>query len=153
MNSFRCFFVMLTLLKKPFTLFFIGFVLLYTAAAVKPSYGGSPQYIFKVASLAPEGSVWAKRFRDFANEVTEKSGGEIYFKIYAGGVMGDDRAMHRKMRIGQLNGGGADGLPPGSGLASRPWCAGWRDRARGAISNRTSAGATCARTGSMPMHS
>jgi len=97
---------MLTLLKKPFTLFFIGFVLLYTAAAVKPSYGGSPQYVFKVASLAPEGSVWAKRFRDFTREVEEKTNGEIGFKIYAGGVMGDDRAMYRKMRVGQLNGGG-----------------------------------------------
>ena len=32
--------------------------------------------------------------------------GEIGFKIYAGGVMGDDRAMYRKMRVGQLNGGG-----------------------------------------------
>jgi len=66
----------------------------------------SPRYVFKVASLAPEGSVWAKRFRDFTTEVIEKSNGEIGFKIYAGGVMGDDRAMYRKMRVGQLNGGG-----------------------------------------------
>ncbi|UCD66129.1 MAG: TRAP transporter substrate-binding protein DctP [Deltaproteobacteria bacterium] len=73
--------------------------------AVKAQAGRS-KYTFKVASLAPEGSVWAKRFRDFASEVTEKSGGEIGFKIYAGGVMGDDRAMYRKMRVGQLNGGG-----------------------------------------------
>ena len=28
------------------------------------------------------------------------------FKVYAGGVMGDDRAMYRKMRVGQLQGGG-----------------------------------------------
>jgi TRAP-type C4-dicarboxylate transport system substrate-binding protein len=65
-----------------------------------------PKYLFKVASLAPDGSVWAKRFRDFAKEVEEKSNHEIGFKIYAGGVMGDDRAMYRKMRVGQLNGGG-----------------------------------------------
>jgi TRAP-type C4-dicarboxylate transport system substrate-binding protein len=65
-----------------------------------------PKYLFKVASLAPEGSVWAKRFRDFVHEVEEKSNNEIGFKIYAGGVMGDDRAMYRKMRVGQLNGGG-----------------------------------------------
>ncbi|KPK00257.1 MAG: TRAP dicarboxylate transporter subunit DctP [Desulfobacterales bacterium SG8_35] len=70
------------------------------------AHAGPPRYIFKVASLAPDGSVWAKRFRDFTNEVTEKSGGEIGFKIYAGGVMGDDRAMYRKIRVGQLNGGG-----------------------------------------------
>jgi TRAP-type transport system periplasmic protein len=70
------------------------------------AHAGQAKYVFKVASLAPEGSVWAKRFRDFTHEVTEKSNGEIGFKMYAGGVMGDDRAMYRKMRVGQLNGGG-----------------------------------------------
>jgi TRAP-type C4-dicarboxylate transport system substrate-binding protein len=75
--------------------------LMITSAQAK-----KPKYLFKVASLAPEGSVWTKTFRNFTREVEEKSGGEIGFKIYAGGVMGDDRAMYRKMRVGQLNGGG-----------------------------------------------
>lgn len=66
----------------------------------------APRYLFKVASLAPDGSVWTKRFDEFAAEVREKSGGEIDFKIYSGGVMGDDRAMYRKMMIGQLQAGG-----------------------------------------------
>lgn len=65
-----------------------------------------PTHLFKVASLAPEGSIWATRFNDFAREVLTKSNGEVGFKAYPGGVMGDDRAMHRKMRIGQLHGGG-----------------------------------------------
>jgi len=64
------------------------------------------KYLFKIASLAPEGSVWASRFDDYAREVGEKTGGEVAFRVYAGGVMGDDRAMYRKMRIGQLQGGG-----------------------------------------------
>ncbi len=65
-----------------------------------------PKYFFKIASLAPEGSVWTKHFRDFADEVEEKSNGEIGIKLYPGGVMGDDLAMLRKMRAGQLQGGG-----------------------------------------------
>lgn len=65
-----------------------------------------PKHTFKIASLAPDGSVWVTKFKDFADEVTEKSGGEIGFKIYPGGVMGDDAAMYRKMRVGQLHGGG-----------------------------------------------
>lgn len=65
-----------------------------------------PKYLFKIASIAPDGSIWAKRFKDFAEEVESKSNGEIGFKIYPGGVMGDDTAMYRKMQIGQLNGGG-----------------------------------------------
>ena len=78
----------------------------FIVTGVENPHAGKPKYLFKVASLAPEGSVWTKRFRDFTKEVTEKSGGEIGFKIYAGGVMGDDRAMYRKMRVGQINGGG-----------------------------------------------
>jgi TRAP-type C4-dicarboxylate transport system substrate-binding protein len=87
-------------------LFFCSFLLLFLVISAGEVHAGKSRYTFKVASLAPEGSVWTKRFRDFANEVTEKSGGEIGFKIYAGGVMGDDRAMYRKMRVGQINGGG-----------------------------------------------
>ena len=82
------------------------FITLMLVTSVNEAYAKRPKYLFKVASLAPEGSVWAKRFRNFAKEVEEKSEGEIGFKIYAGGVMGDDRAMYRKMRVGQLNGGG-----------------------------------------------
>ena len=65
-----------------------------------------PRITFKIASLAPEGSVWVNAFKDFAQEVTSKTNGEIAFRIYPGGVMGDDRAMYRKMRVGQLHGGG-----------------------------------------------
>lgn len=92
---------------KNFTKFLcLGLSLLLFIIVTENAYASKAKYIFKVASLAPEGSVWAKRFRGFTDEVTEKSNGEIGFKIYAGGVMGDDRAMYRKMRVGQLNGGG-----------------------------------------------
>ena len=87
-------------------LFFCSFILLFLVISADEVHADKSRYTFKIASLAPEGSVWAKRFRDFTKEVEEKSGGEIGFKIYAGGVMGDDRAMYRKMRVGQLNGGG-----------------------------------------------
>ena len=64
------------------------------------------KYTFKIASLAPDGSVWIKQFQEFAKEVAEKSNGEIEFRIYPGGIMGDDQAMYRKIRVGQLHGGG-----------------------------------------------
>ncbi|WP_163335973.1 TRAP transporter substrate-binding protein DctP [Desulfopila sp. IMCC35008] len=65
-----------------------------------------PKHTFKIASLAPDGSVWVTKFKEFADEVTEKTGGEVGFRIYPGGVMGDDVSMYRKMRVGQLHGGG-----------------------------------------------
>lgn len=79
---------------------------LFFLLAPLPSAQAAPKYIFKIASLAPEGSVWARRFHDFQREVEGKSNGEIGFKLYFGGVMGDDRAMYRKMRVGQIQGGG-----------------------------------------------
>ncbi|THB79222.1 MAG: TRAP transporter substrate-binding protein DctP [Desulfobulbaceae bacterium] len=63
-------------------------------------------HVYKIASLAPEGSVWVTAFRAFAEEVDRNTAGEVKFKIYPGGIMGDDRAMYRKMRAGQLHGGG-----------------------------------------------
>ncbi len=66
----------------------------------------APRHTFKIASLAPEGSVWVNAFKEFAQEVTSRTNGEIAFRIYPGGIMGDDRAMYRKMRVGQLHGGG-----------------------------------------------
>lgn len=65
-----------------------------------------PKYLFKIASLAPEGSVWINHFKNFADEISERSNGEVGMKIYPGGVMGDDLAMYRKIRAGQLHGGG-----------------------------------------------
>ena len=79
---------------------------LATILLVASSSQARPAHLFKVASLAPDGSIWATRFNDFAQEVLSKSNGEVGFKAYPGGVMGDDRAMYRKMRIGQLHGGG-----------------------------------------------
>lgn len=66
----------------------------------------APKYLFKIASLAPDGSVWVTQFDKFTKEVTEKTGGEVGFRVYAGGIMGDDQAMYRKMRVGQIHGGG-----------------------------------------------
>jgi TRAP-type C4-dicarboxylate transport system substrate-binding protein len=83
------------------------FILLLAITAIPgAAHAKGATYLFKIASLAPEGSIWAKRFNEFADEVRAKSNGDIEFRVYPGGVMGDDQAMYRKMRIGQLQGGG-----------------------------------------------
>ena len=81
-----------------FTLFYLFLSCQFLQAA--------PKYLFKIASIAPKGSVWIEQFDSFAKEIKEKTGGEVAFRIYPGGVMGDDLAMYRKMRVGQLHGGG-----------------------------------------------
>jgi TRAP-type C4-dicarboxylate transport system substrate-binding protein len=59
----------------------------------------------KIATLAPDGSFWMNEARKAAGEVKERTSGRVTFRFYPGGTMGDDAAVMRKMRIGQLHGG------------------------------------------------
>lgn len=59
----------------------------------------------KLATLAPEGTSWFKALRQIGDEWSRISGGEVEVKIYAGGVVGNESQMVRKMRIGQVHGG------------------------------------------------
>lgn len=68
------------------------------------------KFVIKLATLAPEGSVWMNLFYKLNNEVMEKTGGMVRFKVYPGGVLGDEIDMLRKIRIGQIHGGGFTGL-------------------------------------------
>jgi len=58
----------------------------------------------KIATLSPEGSAWMKVLRQHGREVEKRTGGSVKMKFYPGGVMGDDKAVLRKMRVGQLHG-------------------------------------------------
>jgi TRAP-type C4-dicarboxylate transport system substrate-binding protein len=63
------------------------------------------EIVIKLATLAPEGTTWYRGVRAIADEWARISNGEVVVKIYAGGVAGNESAMVRKMRIGQLHGG------------------------------------------------
>ena len=65
---------------------------------------GAPLHKLRIATLAPDGSTWHKAFKQIAREVKDKTDGAVAIKIYAGGTMGDEPAMVRKMRTGQLDG-------------------------------------------------
>jgi len=60
---------------------------------------------FKIATLSPEGSIWMEKMRDGAEELARRTDNRVRIKYYPGGVMGDDKAVLRKIRIGQLQGG------------------------------------------------
>lgn len=61
--------------------------------------------VIKIATLSPDGSAWMEKMRAGGEEVAEKTKGAVKFKFYPGGVMGDDQAVLRKIRLGQLQGG------------------------------------------------
>ena len=71
--------------------------------ALLPVTPAQADMTIKLATLAPEGTVWYRGVREIADRWTEISDGEIKVKIYAGGVVGNETAIVRKMRIGQLH--------------------------------------------------
>ncbi len=88
-----------------------SFVLLALAFFSAIVFAGAekPKYEIKFASVAPEGSTWTKVMRQLDSEVREATEGEVGFKIYAGGVQGDEPDVIRKMRFGQLHSAGFTG--------------------------------------------
>ncbi|MDX1497556.1 MAG: TRAP transporter substrate-binding protein DctP [Salinisphaeraceae bacterium] len=60
---------------------------------------------FKIATIAPDGTGWMREMRAGAKQVEKETQGRVKFKFYPGGVMGNDDAVMRKIRVGQLHGG------------------------------------------------
>ena len=58
----------------------------------------------KIATVSPEGSGWMNVLRASGKKIAERTDGRVKLKFYPGGVMGDDKAVMRKIRIGQLHG-------------------------------------------------
>src|SRR5687767_15816413 len=63
----------------------------------------------KIASLAPDGSLWMKEMRAAGDAIARDSQGRVALKFYPGGVMGNDATVLRKIRLGQLQGGAFTG--------------------------------------------
>lgn len=61
-------------------------------------------FTFKIATLSPEGSYWMETMREAEKEIEKRTDGRVTFKLYPGGVMGDDNSVLKKMRFKQLNG-------------------------------------------------
>ncbi len=72
-------------------------------ALVLPAY--APETIIKMGTLAPKESPWHDILKDMAAKWEQTSGGKIRVKIFAGGTIGDEPDMVRKIRIGQLHSG------------------------------------------------
>jgi len=60
-------------------------------------------YMIKFATVAPEGSTWVKSMRELDKRLRSKTNGTIGFRIYAGGIAGDELDVLKKIRIGQFH--------------------------------------------------
>src|SRR4030043_2357079 len=81
-----------------------GSGLLISIFFIQPAIGGEKNLVIKMATLAPEGSSWMKTFKTLNAELMKKTENKVQFRIYPGGVLGDEMDMLRKLKIGQIQG-------------------------------------------------
>jgi TRAP-type C4-dicarboxylate transport system substrate-binding protein len=78
--------------------------------SMQSASSATPEQFLKIATIAPEGSSWVKTLRAIDEEVRKETSGALGLKIYAGGVQGNEEVVLRKIRVGQLHGGGFGGM-------------------------------------------
>ncbi len=82
--------------------------------------------VIKFATLVPDGSTDMNVMHDLAKEVSEKTQGAVKFKMYPGGVSGEDKDLVKKMRFGELQAAGLTGvglgeIAPSVRILDAPW--------------------------------
>jgi len=82
----------------------LGLILLAFLFLIPPANGMEKSVVIKLGTLAPEGSSWMKTLNTLNIEVMKKTENKVQFRIYPGGVLGDEMDMLRKMKIGQIQG-------------------------------------------------
>ncbi len=97
-----------TLLFPPL---FVSILFLFISCLPDASLAGQaekadPEFLVKIATLAPDGSVWMEAMRAVNSYVEEASNGRYHAKYYGSGVLGDEPDVVRKMKLGQLGGSG-----------------------------------------------
>ncbi|MBI5576847.1 MAG: TRAP transporter substrate-binding protein DctP [Deltaproteobacteria bacterium] len=66
--------------------------------------------VIKMATLAPEGSSWYKVLQTMGEGWKKATNGAVTLRIYPGGVAGDEDAVIRKIRVGQLQAAAVTGI-------------------------------------------
>jgi TRAP-type C4-dicarboxylate transport system substrate-binding protein len=84
------------------------FLFLFLALAVSSGHAGP--IVVKMATLAPEGSSWYKVLQNMGEGWKKATDGAVTLRIYPGGVSGDEDAVIRKMRVGQLQAAAVTGI-------------------------------------------
>ena len=66
--------------------------------------------VIKVSLITPEGSAWTNALYQMAEKVEKRTNGEVQFKIYAGGISGDETDVLRKMGANRIHAAGFSGV-------------------------------------------
>ena len=92
-------------MKKPIKPTVAGiFLLLIGSFFIIPVAESQDATVIKIATLAPDGTSWMRTLYAVNDEISKKTDNRVRFKIYPGGILGDEGDMLRKIHIGQIQG-------------------------------------------------
>lgn len=64
-----------------------------------------PAVTLRIATQAPEGTVWMDALTDIQKEVDKTTKGRVAFQFFPNGSQGDEKAVIERMQVGLLHGG------------------------------------------------
>jgi TRAP-type C4-dicarboxylate transport system substrate-binding protein len=85
-------------------------VLALVSLAIAATASAEPTHVLRFATVAPDGTEWARLSRSFAREIEEQTNGDVQIKWYFGGIAGNEAEMIARMRRGQLDGVASAGM-------------------------------------------
>jgi TRAP-type transport system periplasmic protein len=91
----------------------LGMALL-AVVALAPSTASADPVVLRLASVAPEGTAFARELRAFGREIEATTRGNVQVKWYLGGIAGDELQSHERVQRDQL-----DGIMSGGMLCQR----------------------------------
>lgn len=81
-------------------------MLLFAGVAFTDAESKTPSRItIKIAALAPKGSSLMNVLEEMKDRIKKETDNEVNFKIYPGGIQGDEKDVLTKIKLGQLQGG------------------------------------------------
>lgn len=83
-------------------------LILACLGTARPAQAGPK--VIKVAVVTPEGSAWVQVLKQMVAQIEKQTQGAVTFKIYPGGVSGDEADVLRKMRVNRLQAAGFSGV-------------------------------------------
>ena len=91
-------------MKKTTKIFFLIIVIFLLIPFFTNAQKKTPKYLFKIASDAPDNSLWINSIREINREIYKNTGGNVGIVVYPASVMGDQSTVIKKIKIGQLSG-------------------------------------------------
>lgn len=87
---------------KPTQLLYRVFTLLLTGLLLMPATALAME--LRIATLLPDGTAEVRALRQASEQLSAATDGRVSLRLFPGGVMGDDQAVERRIRAGQVHG-------------------------------------------------